>query len=47
MWGVWGDGELRTEFWWGNVGERDHLENLGADGKILLKCILKKRGATA
>jgi hypothetical protein len=36
MWQLWGVGELRTEFWWGNIKARDHLENIGADGKILL-----------
>ena len=28
--------------WWGNLGERDHLENLGVDGRIILRWILKK-----
>jgi hypothetical protein len=27
-------------FWWGNLKERDCLED--ADGRITLKCILKK-----
>jgi len=26
----------------GNVRERDHLECLGLDGRIILKCIFKK-----
>ena len=33
---------MRTRFWWGNLKERDHLEGLGVDGRILLKWILKK-----
>jgi len=34
--------EVRTRFWWGNLRERDHLEGLGLDGRIILKCIFKK-----
>ena len=26
---------MHTGLWWGNRKERDHLEDLGADGKIL------------
>jgi len=29
-------------FWWGNVGERDHLEDTGVDGRIILRWIFKK-----
>jgi hypothetical protein len=34
---------LRSEFWWKNLKERDHLEDLGIDGNIILKCTLKKK----
>jgi hypothetical protein len=34
---TWGTGELHTEFWWGNLRERDHLEDIRVDGRIL-KC---------
>ena len=27
---------------WGNLSERDHPEDLGTDGRIILKCFLKK-----
>ena len=31
---------MHTEFWWGNLSEGDHLQDLGIDGNIL-KWILK------
>jgi hypothetical protein len=33
-----------TKFWFENLMEKDELQDLGADGGIILKCILKKEG---
>jgi hypothetical protein len=35
-------GEVHTKFWWGNLREIDHLEDLDAEGRIVLKRIFKK-----
>jgi hypothetical protein len=40
--GTYGDGERWTVFSWGNLRERDHLEELGVDGRIILKWTFKK-----
>jgi len=34
--------EVHTGFWWGDVRDRDHLEDLGLDGSTMLKLIFKK-----
>jgi len=31
-----------TGFWWGNLRERDHLEDPGVDRRIILICIFSK-----
>jgi hypothetical protein len=36
-----GRGETYTGFWWGNLRERDHLEDPGADGRIILRWIFR------
>ena len=36
MWHVWGRGGLHAGFWWGDSREREHLEDLGVDGNIIL-----------
>jgi hypothetical protein len=33
---------VQTEFWWGNLRERDHLEEPGVDGRITLRWIFRK-----
>ena len=35
-------GEAYTGFWWRNLRERDHLEDPGVDGRIILSWILRK-----
>jgi len=47
MWYAWETEEVHTWLWWWGGGgrhlrERDYLEDLGVDGRILLKLILKK-----
>jgi len=42
MWHVWVTGEVLTEFRWGDLGERDHIEDLGVNWRIILKCNFKK-----
>jgi hypothetical protein len=42
MWRVWGRGEVCTGFWWGNLKEREHWEESGVDGRIILRWIFRK-----
>jgi len=39
-------GEVYTRFWLENLKGRDHLEDLGVDGRIILGWILRKKGGT-
>jgi hypothetical protein len=39
---MWGRGEVYTGFWWGNLSERDHLEDPDIDGRIILRWIFRK-----
>jgi len=34
--------EVHKGFWWGNLRQRDHLEDPSIDGRIILKCIFMK-----
>jgi hypothetical protein len=33
--------EVHTGFWWGNLKNRDHFEDLGLYERLILKCILR------
>ena len=33
---------MYTRFWWENLKERDYFEDLGLDGRIILRWILRK-----
>jgi len=44
MWHVWEIGEVHPGLWWGDLMERDHLEDLDICGRIILKWISKKWG---
>jgi len=37
-----GRGEVYTRFWWGNLRERDHFEDAGLNGRIILRWIFRK-----
>jgi hypothetical protein len=39
--------EAYTGFWWGNLRERDDLEDPGVDGRIIIRWIFKKWGVAA
>jgi hypothetical protein len=39
-----GEMDMHTKFWMEILKGRDHSQNLGIDGKIILKCILRRVG---
>jgi hypothetical protein len=36
------DDDDNDKFWWGNLRERDQLEDTGVDGRIILQWTFKK-----
>jgi hypothetical protein len=42
-----GIGEAYTGLWWGRLRERDHLNDPGVYGRIILRCIFRKWGVGA
>jgi hypothetical protein len=43
MWHVWERGEVHVQFLWGEkIQGRDHLEDLVADGRMVLKLFCKR-----
>jgi hypothetical protein len=42
MWHVWRTTEVHTGFWWQDLRERGKFEDLGINGRKILKWIVKK-----
>ena len=41
---VWSTEEVRSGFWWRDLREREHLETVGVDERIILKMYLQEMG---
>ena len=41
---MWHVGNIDTGFWWGSLKERDYLEYIGLDGRIILKYKMRRLG---
>jgi len=39
---LWETGEVHAGYWWGDLSEVDHLEDLGVDCGLYVKWIFKK-----
>jgi len=37
-----GENKVCAGFWWGNLKERYHWKDPGINGRIILKCIIRK-----
>jgi hypothetical protein len=42
VWYVWQRRGMYSKFWWRNLKDRNHLEVVSSDGRIIIKCTLKK-----
>jgi hypothetical protein len=38
----WAEHVAYAGFWWGNLTNRDHLEDPGVDGRIILRWLFRK-----
>jgi hypothetical protein len=47
MWHVWGTGEVRSGFWWGDLSKGGHWEDTGIGGGIIVKWIISERDGGA
>jgi hypothetical protein len=47
LWNEWDRREMRTQFWWKNLKERDHLRDVGVDWKVIFKLALRKKHGMA
>jgi len=41
MWNVWGIEDTHTGFLWEDLMERDHWEDVGIDGNLILKYVFE------
>jgi len=39
---TYGERRGAYRFWWGNLREREHLEDTGVDGRIILRWIFRR-----
>jgi hypothetical protein len=40
-------GDMHLGFSWGNLNGRDHFEDLGLDGRMMINCVSKKQDGRA
>jgi hypothetical protein len=45
--GKWGRKKLRARFGWVSLKEGDHLEGLGIEGRIIIKCAFQTQDGRA
>jgi hypothetical protein len=43
VWYIWGRTEIHTSVWWGNLKDKDRLENVVVEGITILKKIVRNR----